>query len=107
MALLVFNISDFLQFSQKKSVVSRKINPPHFKRIISNLGTLDMGSSFDLFDQASHHDSPIIASPYTEHRNYLRNVMMKHGFRPNPREWWHYSFIDEPFPDTYFDFHVK
>uniref|UniRef100_A0A914CLL8 D-Ala-D-Ala dipeptidase n=1 Tax=Acrobeloides nanus TaxID=290746 RepID=A0A914CLL8_9BILA len=70
-------------------------------------GTLDMGSSFDLFDQASHQDSPIIASPYTEHRNYLRNVMMKHGFRPNPREWWHYSFIDEPFPDTYFEFHVK
>jgi D-alanyl-D-alanine dipeptidase len=30
--------------------------------------------------------------------------MTKHGFRPLAEEWWHFTLVDEPFPDTYFDF---
>ncbi len=33
--------------------------------------------------------------------------MLKHGFKDYAEEWWHYPLINEPFPETYFDFVVK
>jgi D-alanyl-D-alanine dipeptidase len=33
--------------------------------------------------------------------------MIENGFRPATTEWWHYTLMDEPFPDTYFDFDVE
>lgn len=73
-------------------------------------GTMDCGTSWDLLDTLSNHDNPVIAATnpvWAEKRNYLRNVMMRHGFRPLPTEWWHYTLNNEPFNDTYFDFDVK
>lgn len=70
-------------------------------------GTVDMGSSFDLFDTASHHDSKIIDQNFLTLRNYLRAIMKKYGFNEYQEEWWHYTLKDEPFPDTYFDFPVE
>ena len=32
--------------------------------------------------------------------------MEKNGFKPYDREWWHYTLIAEPFPNTYFDFDI-
>jgi D-alanyl-D-alanine dipeptidase len=32
--------------------------------------------------------------------------MQKHGFKPYEKEWWHYTLVSEPFPNTYFDFDV-
>jgi D-alanyl-D-alanine dipeptidase len=29
------------------------------------------------------------------------------GFKPYPEEWWHYTLISEPHPNTYFDFPVQ
>ena len=40
-------------------------------------------------------------------RQLLQQVMLKHGFRNYPREWWHFTLRDEPFPETYFDFPIK
>jgi D-alanyl-D-alanine dipeptidase len=70
-------------------------------------GTLDMGSSFDLFHEVSHHDTPLVGSKATEQRNHLRNVMKQYGFKEYSEEWWHYTLKNEPFPDTYFDFPVQ
>ncbi|MCC8372318.1 MAG: M15 family metallopeptidase [Rickettsia endosymbiont of Pseudomimeciton antennatum] len=67
-------------------------------------GTVDMGSSFDLFDKASYHDSKLISPEHLEKRNYLRAIMKKHGFNEYNKEWWHYTLNNEPFPNTYFDF---
>lgn len=72
-----------------------------------NDGTVDMGSSFDLFDIASPHDSKIIDQNFLKLRNYLRTVMKKHGFNEYQEEWWHYTLKDEPCPDTYFDFLIN
>ncbi|MBD2358742.1 hypothetical protein H6G41_29805 [Tolypothrix sp. FACHB-123] len=33
--------------------------------------------------------------------------MEKHRFRNYSREWWHYTFKDEPFANTYFDFPIS
>lgn len=68
--------------------------------------TVDMGSSFDLFHPASHHDSPFVDPKYTQMRNVLRETMKKHGFKEYKEEWWHYTLANEPYPDTYFNFIV-
>lgn len=70
-------------------------------------GTVDMGSSFDLFDEASHHDTSLVAKEYIELRNFFRREMEAEGFKTYKEEWWHYTLVNEPYPDTYFDFVVE
>jgi len=74
-------------------------------------GTVDMGSSFDLFDVASHFDNELIAQEYKHMRAYLKNVMEKHGFVCYEDEWWHFTLQNEPHPknldSSYFDFVVE
>ena len=71
-------------------------------------GTVDMGSSFDLFHPASHQDSPYIKNPvYQANREILRRAMKKQGFNEYENEWWHFTLANEPFPSTYFDFLVE
>ena len=65
---------------------------------------INMGSSYDFFGNISHHNSPLITKEQKENRELLKNVMMKYGFQPYWKEWWHYTYQPEPFPDTYFDF---
>jgi D-alanyl-D-alanine dipeptidase len=68
--------------------------------------SLDFGTGFDCMDEKSHHgrtDVPVVAEM---NRLMLKDLMERHGFAPYPEEWWHYTFKDEPFPDTYFDFPV-
>jgi zinc D-Ala-D-Ala dipeptidase len=67
-------------------------------------GTLDMGSSFDLFDKASHYENDLIADTYKQKREYLRQIMASAGFDHYPEEWWHFTLKNEPFPQTNFDF---
>ena len=74
---------------------------------ISTGKELDMGAPFDYFGPKSGHGTPLITKEQTANRELLRSVMVKHGFRINREEWWHYTFIGEPFPDTYFDFDVR
>lgn len=69
-------------------------------------GTVDMGSHFDLFDEASWHDSPLVGAEYSKWRNYLRDVMVNYNFEPYSKEWWHYTLAHEPFAETYFDFDI-
>ena len=68
---------------------------------------MDMGSPWDFFGEISHHDSPLVNAQHTANRNKLLSIMLKHGFKQYDNEWWHYTLMDEPFPDTYFDFDVK
>ena len=67
-------------------------------------GTCDMGTSFDLLDEASWHSCPFITPPQKEKRMLLRQAMEECGFKSYEKEWWHYTLTNEPFPDTYFDF---
>ncbi|KKP29497.1 MAG: D-alanyl-D-alanine dipeptidase [candidate division TM6 bacterium GW2011_GWF2_30_66] len=74
-------------------------------------GTVDMGSSFDLFDIASHFENSLIEEEYKKNRIYLRNVMEKFGFEPYSKEWWHFTFKPEPYPagidSSYFNFAIE
>lgn len=86
---------------------------------------VDMGGTFDWLGPESHLDfggdpetgkytgkcnSPAgrtITAEQFEHRMILRRAMMRHGFRPYKREWWHFTLRNEPYPNTYFTFPVK
>jgi D-alanyl-D-alanine dipeptidase len=74
-------------------------------------GTVDMGSSFDLFDKASHYDNDLVSAEHRQMRTLLKEGMEKCGFKNYAEEWWHFTLKDEPFPDNnldnYFDFPIK
>ncbi len=67
----------------------------------------DMGSPFDFFGPISHPDSTAVTREQYENRMTLRNVMLRNGFKPISCEWWHFTLVNEPYPDTYFDFPVS
>ena len=87
---------------------------------------VDMGGTFDWFGPESHPDfcgnpdtqqftgdnskSPAdrtITPEQFRNRMILRDAMLRHGFKPMTTEWWHFTLIGEPFPDTYFTFPVQ
>lgn len=68
---------------------------------------LDMGTPFDFFGPASWPEHPALSEQQKANRLLLRTLMIKHGFRPYPKEWWHFTLEGEPHPETYFDFPVE
>ena len=68
---------------------------------------VDMGGTFDYFGELSHPDYTDITEEQYANRMLLREVMLKHGFKPLVEEWWHFTLEDEPYPDTYFTFPIN
>src|SRR5262249_10738937 len=68
---------------------------------------LDMGSPFDFFSPKSWPSDRSVSDQARQNRALLAAVMIRGGFRPYDREWWHFTLNNEPFPDTYFDFPVR
>ncbi len=67
-------------------------------------GTVNMGSSFDIFDEVSHYDNPFILDEHRRNREYLKSIMESVGFVAYDQEWWHFRLQNEPYPSIYFDF---
>ena len=87
---------------------------------------VDMGGTFDWFGPESHPDfcgdpdtdtytgdnsaSPTgrsITEEQFHNRMILRKAMLAHGFKALDSEWWHFTLVNEPYPDTYFTFPVE
>lgn len=74
---------------------------------------VDMGSHFDYFGQPSHpsfigkYPGGEVTQQHKQNRMMLREVMVRHGFKPYDNEWWHFTLKNEPYPTTYFIFPVK
>ncbi|MDA9584610.1 M15 family metallopeptidase [Flavobacteriaceae bacterium] len=68
---------------------------------------IDMGSSYDFFGATSYSLYKKLSSRQEKNRMFLRNIMIKNGFNPYDKEWWHYTLVDEPFPNTYFNFDIE
>lgn len=68
---------------------------------------LDMGSGFDFFGKISSPFYQKLSPKQRANRALLFGIMQKHGFAHYPEEWWHFTFKDEPFKETYFNFKVK
>ena len=67
---------------------------------------LDMGTLFDFFDTRSWPEYRGLTAAQRANRMLLQMVMEKHGFKPYPKEWWHFTLKQEPYPNTYFNFAV-
>lgn len=68
---------------------------------------VDMGSPFDFFGGISHPDCRDITDEQYQNRMLLQRVMVRNGFEPYQCEWWHFTLVNEPFPNTYFSFPVS
>lgn len=69
--------------------------------------SLDMGTGFDCFDPKANTDAPGLTAEQRRNRDLLLEVMGRHGFTNYPKEFWHYTFQPEPYPNTYFDFPIR
>lgn len=78
---------------------------PQDQRFADN--SIDMGTGFDCLDELSHTAHPNLPSHVRANRLLLKNLMEKHGFKNYSKEWWHYGFVNELYPDTFFNFPVE
>ena len=67
---------------------------------------VDFGSDYDCFDSMSHTASREVSQHAITNRRYLVEVMARFGFENYDKEWWHFTYRPEPFPETYFDFPI-
>jgi zinc D-Ala-D-Ala dipeptidase len=93
------------RFSENPILSHRQLNDGR-KVPYYNDSTIDMGSSFDLFDNVSLYTNQQINATQYEMRMYLQDKMIQYGFMPYLEEWWHFTLKNEPFPNTYFDFDI-
>lgn len=87
--------------------LDEKTPPPHSTgaavdvTLVDDAGQIvNMGSPIDEMSERSHPDyyansDRPEAQKYHAHRQLLQDVMLKAGFKRNPREWWHFSIGDQ------------
>ncbi len=68
---------------------------------------IDMGCNFDNFGKIAHYDYKNLTKEQLNNRKYLRSVMEKYNFKPLNNEWWHFTLVNEPYINTYFNFPVE
>ena len=68
---------------------------------------LDMGTPYDFAGRQSWTSDRSVSREAQNNRALFAAAMMRGGFRPYHREWWHFTLVSEPFPATYFDFPVR
>jgi D-alanyl-D-alanine dipeptidase len=68
---------------------------------------LDMGTGWDFFGPKSWPTSTDVTPQQRANRMLLQSLMARHGFRPLAEEWWHFTLLDEPYPETWFDFVIR
>ena len=68
---------------------------------------LDMGTPFDFFSPRSWAAASSVTAEQHANRMRLAVAMQRRGFRAYPKEWWHFTLRNEPFPNSYFDVPVQ
>lgn len=73
--------------------------------IVDSLGNpLDMGTDYDDFTEKATPDYADVSDEVKENRQFLVELMKRHGFSVYPTEWWHYDFANwEEFEIIEFD----
>jgi zinc D-Ala-D-Ala dipeptidase len=69
-------------------------------------GTVDLGTGFDCFDERARFAHSGVGATARSNRALLREIMVRHGFRPYEGEWWHFRLGAEPYPHGAFDFAI-
>lgn len=68
--------------------------------------SLDFGTGYDCMDPLASGDNTAVDKESYQRRQWLRSMMVAHGFVPYEKEWWHFTLKNEPYPATYFNFPV-
>lgn len=68
--------------------------------------SIDMGTGFDCFDPLAHTMNPLIDGDEHKNRLMLTEGLARQGFVNYDKEWWHFTYQPEPYPDTFFDFPI-
>ena len=92
---------------QRPYVPGERLTPctaPVAQRFPDN--SIDMGTGYDCFDTLANTADPRVGPAVAANRQVLVDAMAGAGFRNLDLEWWHYTLVGEPYPDTYFDFPV-
>ena len=63
-----------------------------------------MGGAFDFFGPISWPDSRLAPADKRANRLLLRTLMIKYGFNPYKKEWWHFTLANEPFSENVLQF---
>jgi D-alanyl-D-alanine dipeptidase len=69
--------------------------------------TIDMGTGYDCFDTLAHTLDPRVQGVQLKNRLSLKDGLEAQGFENYDKEWWHFTFKPETYPDTFFDFVVE
>jgi D-alanyl-D-alanine dipeptidase len=91
--------------SMSKPVLAGACDGPFDHRHLES--TLDLGTTFDCFSARAATGFEGLPAAARRNRERLVSAMEQAGFRNYPREWWHFTLRDEPFPRTIFDFEVR
>jgi D-alanyl-D-alanine dipeptidase len=67
--------------------------------------SLDFGPEY--FGDYTHFNYKGLTKVQKFNRNLLRKIMLDHNFKPYDAEFWHFTLINEPFPEKYFDFPIR
>jgi D-alanyl-D-alanine dipeptidase len=102
LTLVQLPIKSFQKYSHGSPIISCIAD--FKKRIYDN--SIDMGTGYDCFHELSHTQSLDISSSAQNNRKMLVEIMSKYGFKNYSKEWWHFTLINEPYPDQYFNFDV-
>lgn len=91
-----------------RSVASPEVLKPCFadRSERFNDGTIDMGTGYDCLDALSATDHPAIRGDARKNRKLLADEMIKAGFRPYRKEWWHFDFNAKQTSKNSYDFEV-
>lgn len=68
---------------------------------------VEMDGIFDFFHEKSSTRTNLITPQAQKNRILLLEVMQANGFTNYSKEWWHFRFIKEKYPETYFDFDIN
>lgn len=66
----------------------------------------DFETGVDCLDPDAYTLAPTISKQALINCLFLVTLMEKYGFKNYAKEWWHFTLIDEPFPNNYFNFPV-
>ncbi len=69
--------------------------------------SIDMGTGFDCMDPCAQLNTNEIGVTAQQNRSRLQTIMIKYGFTPYDKEWWHFTLTNEPYKNNYFNFPVK
>ncbi len=69
--------------------------------------SINMGTGYDCLDPHAFFANKEVGPTAYANRLLLQTIMIRNGFDPYAKEWWHFSLSKEPYPKQYFDFPVQ